>query len=169
MPLHTNLRQIGLAGLLAATGAGAAPTVGYPIVDTGQDRCSDHRQAIAEPAAGAPFDGQDAQYHGLPPAYRDNGDGTVTDLVTGLMWQKGFDLGRKQTFADAKAGAARCVTGGHTDWRLPTIKELYSLMDFSGGMASQPPKPYLDTRYFEFIYGCTSLCHILKVYNIQCP
>ena len=103
--------------------------------------------------SGEPFDGQDAQYRGVPSRYQDNGDGTVTDLNTGLMWQKQFDGGRKHTFAEAKSGAAQCRTGGHTDWRLPAIKELYSLIDFSGGMANQPAKPYLDTRYFEFIYG----------------
>jgi hypothetical protein len=80
----------------------------------------------------------------------------VSDRVTGLLWEKGFDLGRKQTFEEAKAGAAKCKVGGQGDWRLPTIKELYSLIDFSGGMASDPPKPYLDTRYFEFVYGDTA-------------
>jgi hypothetical protein len=125
----------------------------YTIVDTGQTRCYDNRIEISPPQPGQPFDGQDAQYRGIQPSYQDHGDGTVTDLNTGLTWQKQFDGGRKHTFAEAKAGAAQCRTGGHTDWRLPTIKELYSLMDFSGGMASQPAKPYLDTRYFEFIYG----------------
>ena len=32
--------------------------------------------------------GEDADYLGRAPAYRDNRDGTVTDLVTGLIWQK---------------------------------------------------------------------------------
>jgi len=125
----------------------------YTIVDTGQSQYYDNRGEIAPPKPGQSFDGQDAQYRGVQPSYKDNGNGTVTDLNTGLMWQKGFDRGRKQTFAEAKAGAAQCKTGGYADWRLPTIKELYSLMDFSGGMANQPAKPYLDTRYFEFIYG----------------
>lgn len=125
----------------------------YTVVDTGQTKCFDNWQEIAPPKSGQPFHGQDAQYHGPQPAYQDNGDGTITDLNTGLMWQKQFDLGRKQTFAEAKAGAAKCKTGGHTDWRLPTIKELYSLINFSGGMGNWPAKPYLDTKYFQFIYG----------------
>ncbi|RMF93074.1 MAG: DUF1566 domain-containing protein, partial [Planctomycetota bacterium] len=102
----------------------------YPIVDTGQVRCYDDRVEIAYPKPGERFFGQDAQYRGHTPSYRDNGDGTITDLVTGLMWQK--DPGEKKTYAEAVAGAAECRLGGYDDWRLPTIKELYSLILFSG-------------------------------------
>jgi len=86
-------------------------------------------------------------------AFRDNGDGTVSDLNTGLMWVQTPDLESKVMFEAAKAGAAACRVGGYTDWRLPTIKELYSLIDFSGGMGYRPPKPYLDTNHFDFVYG----------------
>jgi hypothetical protein len=102
----------------------------YPIVDTGQVYCYDNARIIPYPANGAEFFGQDAQYQGNTPNYRDNGDGTVTDLVTGLMWRQ--DPGTKKTFRQAVAGAASCTTGGYSDWRLPTIKELYSLIQFSG-------------------------------------
>ena len=43
---------------------------------------------------GDPFYGQDAQYPKLEPSYQDNGDGTVSDLNTGLMWQKTTDAKR---------------------------------------------------------------------------
>ena len=43
---------------------------------------------IDRPQPAEPFYGQDAQYQGIQPAYRDNGDGTVTDLNTGLVWQR---------------------------------------------------------------------------------
>jgi len=127
----------------------------YPIVDTGQLRCYDDRREIACPQAGRPFYGQDAQFNGNPPSYRDNGDGTVADLITGLMWQA--DPGEKKTWPEAVAGASRCRTGGYSDWRMPTIKELYSLINFSGidpdprsGMGAVP---FIDTDVFKFEYG----------------
>ena len=43
------------------------------------------------PQPGQPFYGQDAQYDGPQPSYQDNGDGTVTDLNTNLMWQQSDD------------------------------------------------------------------------------
>ncbi len=60
----------------------------YTVVGTGQTKCYDNRREIAPPNPGEPFYGQDAQYPGIPPSYRDNGDETVSDLNTGLMWVK---------------------------------------------------------------------------------
>ncbi len=131
--------------------------VPYPVVDTAQVRCYDNSQEIEYPSNFWGFYGQDAQYSGHAPAYRDNRDGTVTDLNTGLMWQS--DPGQKKTFAQALAGASRCRLANHADWRLPTIKELYSLILFSGtdpdpqSMDSASQRPFIDTRYFKFQYG----------------
>jgi hypothetical protein len=127
--------------------------VTYPIVDTGQTQCYDNTRAITAPRPGQPFYGQDAQHAGCQPAYRDNGDGTISDLHTGLTWMQA--RGEKVTFAEAMAGASRCRVGGHRDWRMPTIKELYSLINFTGSMRMSVggSVPYLDTRYFAFAYG----------------
>jgi hypothetical protein len=63
-----------------------------------------------------------------PESYTDNGDGTVTDNVTGLMWQQGvLSQDVAQTAANAACGALRI--GGYTDWRLPSLVELVSLLD----------------------------------------
>ncbi|UZP65818.1 DUF1566 domain-containing protein [Desulfovibrio mangrovi] len=134
----------------------AGTSVSYPVVETGQQICYDDKRVIPCPAAGRLYRGQDAQYAGHAAAYRDNKDGTVSDLVTGLMWVKA--RGDKMYWNDAMNGARDCRTGGHSDWRAPTIKELYSLIDFRGrampsGTASIP---FVDTRYFDFAYGNVS-------------
>ncbi len=133
------------------------PGLSYPIVDTSQTRCYDQRREIAFPGATSNWFGQDGQYAGHAPQYRNNGDGTISDLVTGLMWQA--DPGAKVTYDEAVAGAARCRTAGYDDWRLPSIKELYSLILFSGidpdprAGDSTGVRPFIDTRYFKFQYG----------------
>jgi hypothetical protein len=63
-----------------------------------------------------------------PENYTDNGDGTVTDDITGLMWQKAVAAG---TFTQPRA-VAFCPTlnlAGHSDWRLPSRIELVSIVD----------------------------------------
>jgi len=131
------------------------------LPDTGQTTCYDTTAVIPCPPAGTAFHGQDAQYGGPAPSYLDNGDGTVTDTNTGLMWQQ--DPGEKMTYAQAVAGAGSFSLAGHDDWRLPTIKELYSLMLFSGQdpsgyMGSDPSglTPFIDDGTFAFSYGDTS-------------
>ncbi|MEI6502052.1 MAG: DUF1566 domain-containing protein [Armatimonadota bacterium] len=146
-----------LAALLIVTAGCAQPlppvTLPYVIVDTGQTRCTDEYGRTNTPLPGQPFYGQDAQYSGPQPAYRDNRDGTVSDLNTGLMWVQA--RGAKVTWETARAGAADCRVGGHTDWRMPTIKELYSLINFDGGshFSAASSVPYLEVRVFEFAYG----------------
>lgn len=145
------------ASVLAAATALAAEapaSLPYPIVDTGQARIfTDRAQLLRAPAASEAFYGQDGMYEGLAPAYKDNGDGAITDLNTGLTWVKA--RGTKVSFPEAVAGAAKCRVGGHADWRMPTIKELYSLINFNGAfhMSAANSTPYLDTKYFEFAYG----------------
>lgn len=135
---------------------GQTTTDGYTVVDTGQNKCYNNTTETACPQEGRAFYGQDAQYAGGQPSYVDNGDGTVTDLNTGLMWQK--IPGDKVTYAEAVAGADSFNLAGYDDWRLPTIKELYSLMDFGGstGMSAATSVPYIDTDYFDFEYGDAS-------------
>jgi len=125
--------------------AGFATAATYPIVDTGQT------------VAYGSYAGQDAQYTANPPSYKDNGDGTVSDLVTGLMWTQ--DPGEKMTLNEALENATKCDTGGYSDWRLPTIKELYSLIQLNGtdpdpmSTDTSGLKPFIDTDFFKFQYG----------------
>ncbi len=136
-----------------------APTTrSYPIVDTGQSACYNATGEIAAPAPGAPFYGQDGQHGGLRPSYQDGADGTVTDSNTGLMWVQA--RGSKVPWAQAASGAAACRVGGHADWRMPTLKELYSLIQFTGAQGPSLTSldgfiPFIDTQVFGFAYGPT--------------
>ena len=133
------------------------PTNGaYVVIDTSQTAFYNDTITITQPAAGQPFYGQDAQFQGHQPAYRDNGDGTVSDLTTGLMWVRA--RGSKTTWEDARTNTTACTVGGHIDWRMPTIKELYSLIKFNGANGQSFTNttsyiPFIDTNYFGFAYG----------------
>ena len=132
------------------------------IVDTGLRKCYDNRKEIRFPRRGGAFFGQDAQYVGNTPAYRNNGDGTITDLNTGLTWSKAVDK-KKVSLIEAEKIAKRMRLGGHADWRVPNIKELYSLIDFrgymgfsQGGLRGKVPAnavPFINTDYFDFAFG----------------
>jgi hypothetical protein len=80
-----------------------------------------------------------------PEAYTDNGDGTITDLVTALMWQKEVAPGSLtwvQAVAYCRDTLNAAGLGGHDDWRLPTRIELVSLIETGRLM------PAIDTTYF---------------------
>ena len=125
----------------------------YPIVDTGQERCYGNTKEIVYPKRGQPFYGQDAQYEGSKPTYKDNGNGTITDLQTGLMWQKRPDFVTR-SWENAGKYAKSLKLAAYDDWRLPTIKELFSIADFRGNIRTRTP--YIDTKYFDFQYPDTS-------------
>ncbi len=140
----------------------------YPIVNTGQKKFYNNINETSEPSKDESFYGQDAQFDGNQSSYKDNGDGTVTDNVTGLIWQKSPDLNGngiinyddKLTYAETVTKADSFNLAGYTDWRLPTIKELYSLIDFNGidpsgwnGTDVSLLTPFIDTNYFNFGYG----------------
>lgn len=99
----------------------------FRLPDTGQTKCYNNTDEIACPSPGQAFYGQDANYAETPPAYRNNG-ATVTDLVTGLIWQQADD-GVRRTWNEAAAYCQDLDQGGFDDWRLPFLKELLSIVD----------------------------------------
>ncbi len=142
---------------------------GYPIVGTNQSTFYNNSTTISEPAPGEAFFGQDAHYPGSTPRYQENGDGTVTDMVTGLVWQSSFDhnndgtidVDDKLTYSELLDLVSDGVSfAGYDDWRLPSIKEQYSLILFSGqdisgynGTSTEGLIPFIDTEAFAFGYG----------------
>ncbi|MEI7661041.1 MAG: DUF1566 domain-containing protein [Bacteroidota bacterium] len=135
-------------------------TTPWTVSGTNVTNCYDTVHVIPCPTnPSAPFYGQ---YNGITPSFMNNGDGTITDQVTGLMWQ--HDPGAKKTYVDAIQGAHTLALGGFNDWRLPTIKELYSLIEFTGtdpsgvmnGISLSLLTPFIDTNYFVFHYGDTT-------------
>ncbi|MFY0714068.1 DUF1566 domain-containing protein [Seonamhaeicola sp. NFXS20] len=127
----------------------------FVLSDTGQDKFYDNDgNQIETPNIDDDYYGQDAQFTGIVSSYKDNGDGTITDLNTGLMWQKTPDF-KRHNFYDAFDYVDNLTIGGYDDWRLPTIKELYSLLNSNGELFPEDlskSKPYLDTDYFDFQY-----------------
>lgn len=127
---------------------------------TGQTTCYDSAgTVIACPGTG---DDGDIQA-GATLSYMDNGDGTITDNNTGLMWEKKsddgtiHDKGTSHTWANAfavhiaglNAGAG---FAGHTDWRLPNVKELQSIVNYENFNPSVSP---------AFHTGCIASCTVL--------
>ncbi len=107
---------------------------------------------------------------GTPLAYTDNGDGTITDNNTGLMWEKKDDSGasgsihsRGRAWSWSSGSAAAWHLGGSTrffldalnvqrfagydDWRLPNVRELYSIVHFGKN------NPAVDRVFHQ--PGCT--------------
>ena len=93
-----------------------------------------------------------AQGKKMPPRFVDNGDGTVTDNKTGLMWEKKTDSNVNDYYTWSSNGTAAdgtlftsflatmrcdisadgsCGLAGHYDWRIPNISELQTIVDCS--------------------------------------
>jgi hypothetical protein len=70
----------------------------------------------------------------------DNGDGTVTDMSTGLMWQQ--DEAGAMTWEGALTYCETLALGGHSDWRLPNYNELLSIVD------TKEELPMIDHDFF---------------------
>jgi hypothetical protein len=152
----------------------ALPTVAYPIVDTDQAGFYDDITGISAPGTNDAFYGQDASYNGNQPMYDVSPDGlTVYDYNTGLTWTRShdwngdgdLDADDQMTQANAEAYAATLNTssfGGYSDWRLPSTKEIYSLMNFNGtdpdplGTDISGLTPFIDNIVFEIGYGDTN-------------
>jgi len=115
-----------------------AESYAFSLPATGQTQCYDLNGNLIS-CTGT---GQDAVHISNSMSYTDNGDGTVTDNVTGLMWQKQDD-GTQRTWSAAGTYCSTLGDGGHSDWRMPAIMELMGIVNYGNALA-----PTINTTYF---------------------
>ncbi len=127
------------------------------VEKTGQTKCYDGTSEQPCPVTG--FPGQDGDHQkGVSwpsPRFTDNTDGTVTDNLTGLIWLTNANCpGTNRQWSTALTDVAQLNTDGtmngnncndtsnggvhQTDWRLPNVKELQSLIDFGNVSPALP-------------------------------
>jgi len=90
----------------------------------------------------------------FPNVFVDNGDGTLTDRVTGLMWEKKCSSKLYQYHGAEKhiSGLNEKEFAGYTDWRIPTLEELCSLLERGkneNGLHISPPFVDKQTLYLN--------------------
>jgi len=124
------------------------PALAYKLPDTGQSQCYDpvSNDIITCPASGA-ANAQDGSYSLHPMSYTDHGAGTVTDNNTGLMWEKLTTL-TTYNWQGSVDYCSTASTGGLGGWRLPTKKELLTIVDYSVPPPNTYDLPTINTFYF---------------------
>jgi hypothetical protein len=148
-----NLREMLSGGTPAACESGAFPA-------TGQTTCWNQVGDVIS-CVGTGHDG--AIQAGAVLSYTDNGDGTITDNATGLMWEKKSSdntihfSGNAYTWENvftqhiAVLNTVPCFAG-YCDWRLPNVKELQSIVNYEN---SEP------STSVAFNTGCVAGCTVL--------
>jgi hypothetical protein len=118
----------------------AAASILAPVADTGQQGCWD---AVGNPIS-CTNTGQDGETQAgvdwPAPRFAVNGDGTITDNLTGLSWLQDANCFNQQSWESALSeiaflniGQRTCTNytaGTFADWRLSNIREILSLIDY---------------------------------------
>ena len=152
----------------------------YP--DWGRTDCPDR------PAAPVPITGQVTSYEtgddgdlkmGVSwpdPRFADNGDGTVRDNLTGLIWLKNADcfgsptwygaLDASNSLADGECGLSDGSSPG--DWHLPNLRELHSMIDFSNYLPALPSgHPFTNVQSSFYWSGNTVADYTLHAWTVS--
>lgn len=126
---------------------------------TGQTTCYDSL-GVAIPCTGTGQDG--ALQLGASRSFTDNGDGTITDNKTGLMWEKLSNDGsihdRDNFYSWGNAFATKVATlnstafAGYSDWRMPNRLELETLVNLGA---------FSPALYSAFNTACPAACTVL--------
>jgi hypothetical protein len=141
------------------TGAGVAKTGQTTSLATGDD--GDLQKGIAWPV----------------PRFSNNGDGTVTDNQTGLIWLRdAYSAEATKTWADALtycndlADDGSDLTDGSSagDWRLPNAKEILSLVDFGNSALALPSdNPFLNVQSGHYWSSTTKASGTTKAWSLD--
>ena len=138
------------------------------VPKTGQTTCYDETGTVI-PCAGTGQDGDLQMGRQWPePRFTDNGDGTVKDKLTGLIWLKDADRFGTRTWADALNDCNTLADDGMAltddslpgDWRLPNVRELESLRDFSQYTPClSSGHPFDKVVYLVYYWSSTTLAY----------
>ena len=157
-PARERRAEIGLPGDDESDDEGTdCPTYPMPLAQTGMDYCVSEEATLID-CAGT---GQDADLRiGVPlpdPRFTNNGDGTATDNLTGLIWviQTPCMGGRWHDALElaSEVSDGRCgLTDGSEpgDWRMPNLIELRSLIAYDQPGPVLPPGHPFDLRGYDF-------------------
>jgi hypothetical protein len=112
--------------------------------------------------------GDDGDWHkgvvGLTPRFTDNGNGTVTDNLTRLVWMKNASALGVLTWANALTTANTLASGSGDlndgsqagDWRLPNVRELQSLFDYGRSLPALPADHPFDNVQLSWYWSSTT-------------
>lgn len=122
--------------------------------------CYDASDAVI-PCAGT---GQDGELQpGVTRQYVDNGNGTITDQKSGLTWEKlvpgtgvhGYDWKPWSAVMSKIATLNSTAFGGYTDWRVPNVNELFSLVSYRPVTNGAPKVPAIFNQCCGDILTCS--------------
>ena len=109
------------------------------------------------------------------PRFTDNGDGTVTDNLTGLIWLMDADCGGTMTWNQALSYCNNLASGSCSladgsvagNWRLPNVKELRSLIDFGqSGPALPSDHPFLGIQPDPYWSSTTNVGYTINAWTM---
>ncbi|WP_303852643.1 putative Ig domain-containing protein [Seleniivibrio woodruffii] len=157
------------------------------LTKTGQTSCWDTAGTLLD-AAACLASGQDGAYQAGATAdfTRDDATNIVTDNLNGLMWQD--DAAAATDVFDVNLAVLQCsgmTSGGFSDWRLPTIEELETIVDYGGAapwiypvfqntanakyITNTVDAGYAPSNWFvDFSTGTSSTDYNWYIYNFRC-
>jgi hypothetical protein len=128
-----------------------------PVTRTGQTACYDGKGN----SLNCTHTGQDGELRkGMDwpqPRFTDGDDGTVIDNLTALVWTKDAQQVKgAMTWVDALAACNDMDFAGHSDWRLPNVRELLSLVDYEAHDPALPQGHPFDNVQYIFYWSSTT-------------